>query len=155
MNKFKTAIKNIFVLSAGAIALVSPQVSYGTIPSKVLNISTKNDQLGFDKTMLTAKANQSIKLTFKNDASKSSGLQHNWVLAKPGTADQISTASLSAGADKGWLADSQNVIAHTKLLNSGESDTIQFKAPTTPGDYPYFCTFPGHAQTMKGILKIN
>ena len=149
--------KNLFVLSVVAISvgIIFPNVSYGAIAPKVINISTKNDELGFDKTTLSAKANQPIKLTFKNGASKSSGLQHNWVLAKPGTADQVSTASLSAGADKGWLADSPSVIAHTKLLNSGEADTIDFKAPSTPGDYPYFCTFPGHAQTMKGILKIN
>ena len=132
-----------------------PLETRGAIPLDKINISTKGDQLAFDTTKLSAKINQPVQLTFKNTASKSSGLQHNWVLVKPGTADAVSTASLSVGADKGWLAESPNVIAHTKLLNSGESETVHFKSPSVAGEYPYFCSFPGHAQTMKGVLTVN
>lgn len=130
-------------------------MGHGALSQKKISISTKNDQLVFDTIKISAKVNQPIKLTFKNGASKNSGLQHNWVLAKIGTADDVSTASLNAGVDKGWLAESPNVIAHTKLLNSGESDTIEFNAPSEAGDYPFLCTFPGHSQTMKGVLTVT
>ena len=138
--------------------LVSTFVSVSTLAKenpKAINIASKGDQLVFDKTSLTAKPNQPIKLVFKNGAAKNSGLQHNWVLVKPGTLDAISAASIAAGVDKGWLADSPDILAHTKLLNPGETETVTFNAPSTPGDYPYFCSFPGHSSMMKGILHVK
>ena len=123
--------------------------------SKVLNVASKGDQLFFDKTSLSAKPNQPLKITYKNTSSKTSGMQHNFIVAKPGTEDAIAAASIAAGADKGWLADSPDIIAHTKLLNAGESETLTFNAPSAPGDYPYFCSFPGHNATMKGVLHVK
>lgn len=48
------------------------------------------------------------------------------------------------------------VLAHTKLLGPGESDTVTFTAPKTPGKYDFLCSFPGHAPAgMKGFLIVN
>ena len=135
--------------------LLTPFGSLAKDALKTFSISTKGDQLLFDKVSLSAKPNQSVKLTFKNTSSKNSGLQHNWVLVKPGTADTVSAASIAAGVDKGWLADSPDIIAHTKLINAGESETLIFDAPSAPGDYPFFCSFPGHNTMMKGVLHIK
>jgi azurin len=120
-----------------------------------LQVATKGDDLAFDKATLTAKPGQTVKITFTNKSSKNSGMQHNWVLVNPGTADTVGQASMMAGADKGYIALSPDVIAHTKLLSAGESDTIEFKAPAKAGDYPYICTFPGHYTMMKGVLKVK
>ncbi len=130
-------------------------ISFNVFAEKIINITTNSGQLMFDKTNLTANPNESLKLTFKNGSSKGTGLQHNWVLVKPGKVDAISTASIVAGADKSWLADSSDIIAHTKLLNAGESETLTFNAPSVTGDYPYLCSFPGHSATMKGVLHIK
>lgn len=116
-----------------------------------LKIAPKGEQLLFDKTSLTVKAGEKVKLIFNN----TSGMQHNWVLVKPGTAEKVAQDSIMAGAAKGWLALGPNVIAHTKLVDSKKSDTVEFVAPTKPGDYPFVCTFPGHAMTMKGILTVK
>jgi len=116
-----------------------------------LKIAPKGEQLLFDKTSLTVKAGEKVKLTLTN----TSGMQHNWVLVMPGTADKIASDSIAAGAAKGWLALGPNVLAHTKLVDPKKSDTIEFVAPTQPGDYPFVCTFPGHAMTMKGILTVK
>jgi azurin len=120
-----------------------------------IQIGSKGDELAFDKTTLNAKPGQSIKLTFKNKSAKDSGLQHNWVLVNPGTADSVGQDSLGAGPEKGYIADSPNILAHTKLVNAGESETIEFKAPSKAGEYPYICTFPGHYTVMKGVLKVK
>jgi hypothetical protein len=40
------------------------------------------------------------------------------------------------------------------MLNPHEKDEIKFTAPTKPGIYPYVCTFPGHALTMRGVMKV-
>ena len=46
------------------------------------------------------------------------------------------------------------IIAHTKLLGPGETDTIEFDAPG-PGSYPFLCTFPGHVALMSGTLVVQ
>ena len=140
-NKFFT-----LVLSAFATLLMASAVEAAT-----LKIAPKGEQLLFDKTSLTVKAGEKVKLTLNN----TSGMQHNWVLVMPGTADKVAQDSIAAGAAKGWLALGPNVLAHTKLVDPKKSDTIEFVAPTKPGDYPFVCTFPGHAMTMKGILTVK
>ena len=116
-----------------------------------LKIAPKGEQLLFDQTTLTVKAGEKVKLTLNNTSS----MQHNWVLVAPGTADKVAQDSITAGAAKEWLAVGPNVLAHTKLVDSKKSDTIEFVAPTKPGDYPFICSFPGHAMTMKGILTVK
>ena len=116
-----------------------------------LTISTQGEEMAFDQTVLTVKAGQKVSLTFKN----LSGMQHNWVLVAPGAADEVANASIAAGNDKGWLAVGPQVLAHTRLVDGKKSDTIRFTAPAKPGEYPFICTFPGHAGIMKGVLKVN
>lgn len=114
-------------------------------------ISPKGEQLLFDQTSFTVKAGEKVKLTFNNTST----MQHNWVLTAPGTADKVAQESIAAGAAKGWLAVGPNVLAHTKLVDPKKSDTIDFVAPTKPGDYPFICSFPGHGTTMKGTLTVK
>jgi azurin len=48
------------------------------------------------------------------------------------------------------------VLAHTKLLGPGESETVTFNAPFIPGEYPFFCSFPGHySQGTKGVMTVK
>lgn len=120
-----------------------------------LTIATKGDQMLFDKGKLTVKKGATVKLTFTNKAAKNSGMQHNWVLTNPGTSDAVGQAGIAAGPDKSYVPDLADVLAHTKMLQPGESATIEFKAPEKPGQYPYVCTFPGHYAVMKGILEVK
>lgn len=115
-------------------------------------ISPKGEELMFDKTAFTVKAGEKVKLTLKNT---SKGMQHNWALVVAGTEEKVAADSIAAGAAKGWLAEGPSVLAHTKLVDAGKSDTIDFVAPKTPGVYPFICTFPGHAGSMKGTLTVK
>jgi azurin len=48
------------------------------------------------------------------------------------------------------------VIAKTPLAGPGERVQVTFTVPTTPGDYPFLCTFAGHYQAgMKGTLTVK
>ena len=92
----------------------------------------------------------SVTVTFSNASAVN---QHNWVLVKPGTKDAVVAAGAEAGAANGWIQpDDDRIIAHTKLLNPGESDEIKFKGPIA-GIYDFVCTFPGHSATMFGEFK--
>ena len=115
-----------------------------------LNVSTAGEQLQFAPANLTA-APGDVKLTFKNG---SSAQKHNWVLVKGGddVAAKVDEEGVGAGDAKGYIPDDKaNILANTKLLNGGESDSITVKVE--PGTYSFLCTFPGHyAAGMKGTL---
>lgn len=144
-----------------SIALAQKEGKAAASKSKVLTITlgSKGNEMAFDKTKLNAKPGQKIKLTMINRANKNSGMYHNFVLVKPGKADEVGLASLAAGLEKGWLADSdemkKQIIKHTKMLDPGQKDTIEFEAPKEPGEYPYICTYPGHYTVMRGVLIVK
>jgi azurin len=51
-------------------------------------------------------------------------------------------------------SEESSIIAHTKMLGGGESDTIEFTAPAK-GSYEYLCSFPGHYALMRGVLIVE
>lgn len=149
-------MKNLFVLALTLSLLSVTSVFAATGPVKIeLGTGTSKDKeaMVFSKEKLSAKAGYKVSLYFKNNGT-AKGMTHNFVLVKPGKAQAVIDASISAGPDKAWVAETPDVLAKTQLVDAGESVTITFTAPSEPGDYPYICTFPGHA-TMKGVLKVT
>jgi azurin len=115
------------------------------------NIGSVGETMAYDKSDLTVKSGADITLNFKNNSST---LQHNWVLVKPGTENDVGLAGIKAGLKKSFIPDdatAADIIAHTKLVEPGQSDSVTFKAPAA-GDYPYICTNAGHHTVMKGVL---
>ena len=83
---------------------------------------------------------------------------HNWVLAKTADVDGVVKDGIAAGVANNYLkAGDARVIATTKLLGGGESDSAKFDvAKLKAGDaYTFFCSFPGHAALMKGTLQLK
>ena len=78
------------------------------------------------------------------------------MLVKPGLEDSVIANAKTAGDDKDWLQnDDQGIIAHTKLIEGGDKDTITFDAPAA-GSYTYLSTFPDqYAGGMKGTLVVK
>lgn len=115
--------------------------------------------ISFDVTSFTVKAGQTVKLTFDNDST--TPLQHNWVLGAAGSKDRLIAAANGMMAEmakwmpRGYIPDGPDVLAHTKLLNAKEKETVEFTAPKEKGDYPYLCTFPGHSMIMQGTMKVE
>ena len=104
----------------------------------------------FDRARLQETAIYSVTVTFTNASTVN---QHNWVLVKPGEKDAVVAAGAEAGAANGWIQpDDDRVIAHTDLLDPGESGEIKFKGQIG-GIYEFVCTFPGHSATMFGEFK--
>jgi len=116
-----------------------------------------NDQMKFDKTSFTAKAGQEIQITLKNvgELPKES-MGHNIVVLAPGT----DLAAFGGEAFKAKDADyipatyASSIIAHTKLLGPGETDTITFTIDEA-GEYEFVCSFPGHWGTMRGTITVQ
>ncbi len=112
--------------------------------------------LRYDTLKIKAKAGERLTITMKNTDP---AMPHNWVLVKPAGYQKVGNASMQMLADpkaaqKHYVPDSPDVIVHTSVVNPGQSDSITFNAPTTPGEYPYMCTYPGHWALMKGLLVV-
>lgn len=111
----------------------------------------------FDRELLTVRAGQQVMLLFHNAKCP---LQHNFILAKPGTLPDLGAMADRMLTDpqamaKNYVPASADVLAQsTKLLGLGQSDLLEFSAPDAPGDYPFLCTFPGHWRMMHGILRV-
>ena len=108
-------------------------------------VITGNDAMQFDLKKFDVSPGESVKLTLKNIGSiPKIAMGHNLVVLKKGV-DALafgqkvlaSGGSATNALPKSLLGD---VIAHTKLLGPGESETISFTAPKESGDYQYVCT---------------
>jgi azurin len=114
--------------------------------------------LAYDKAEFTAKAGEKIKLVMNNMG----GIvpqPHNVVLCKPGTAEKVMGAAMALLSDpngmaKSYVPESTDVLAHTKFANPGQSESIEVTLPAEVGDYPFFCSYPGHSAIMKGVIKV-
>lgn len=108
----------------------------------------------YDKKMVTVKAGSKIKLTLKNPDD----MMHNLLIVKPGSVDKIATMAEKLGLkgmSMAFVPESDDVLAHTSLLEPGSSDAIYFVIPDVPGDYTFVCTFPAHAATMQGVFRVE
>ncbi len=110
----------------------------------------------FKQVELSVKAGAAVELTLVNPDV----LQHNFLLLNPGTLEKVGALADAMLIDpeamkKQYIPDSDDILASTKLVNPAASETIEFTAPSKPGDYPYICTFPGHWRLMNGVLKVT
>jgi azurin len=81
---------------------------------------------------------------------------HNLVVSSIADEPGIVADGARAGIGDNYLKPGDSrVIAHTKIVGGGESDSATFKVDALkPGqDYAFFCSFPGHAALMKGTLS--
>ncbi|MEC8424935.1 MAG: plastocyanin/azurin family copper-binding protein [Myxococcota bacterium] len=80
---------------------------------------------------------------------------HNLVVLTPGTDPMAWSGTVLTAVDTDFVPPGDKaVVAATKLLGGGESDTISFEVPG-PGEYPFLCSFPGHVGMMKGVLVVK
>lgn len=151
-------MKKLAVLTA--IALLSFQASAQDADVAVIELKPHaTNAMGFDKTDLTVKAGQKVKLTFTNKGSVVPQ-PHNFILVKPGKDQAVGAQANAMMSDpqamaKGYVPESADIVANTKLVMPEGSETIEFTVPSEAGDYPYICTFPGHWLLMKGVLHVT
>jgi azurin len=149
-------IKPLAILTAVAISTLASGQDVTAIELTPSKDATK--PLAYDKTEFTAKAGSKIKLTMNNTGS-AVPQPHNVVLCKPGTESKVSAASMSmltdpAGMAKAYVPASPDILASTVFAQPGQTQSVEVTLPAEPGDYPFFCTFPGHSMIMKGVLKV-
>jgi azurin len=140
-------------LLAVAALLLSTQLQAKTCELSI----DSTDQMTFSAKEMTVAADcTEVKLTLHHVGKLAKNVMgHNWVLTKTSDYQPVAQDGMKAGLDNDYLAaDDARVIAHTKLLGGGESDSITFPVSKLEkgGDYTFFCSFPGHWAVMHGKL---
>ena len=125
---------------------------------KVVTVAlTGNDAMKYNLKEIKVAAGRTVKLTLSHAGKLSkAAMGHNFVLLKAGTdVVAFATKAVSAAATAYIPASEKgSVLASTKVVGSGESDTIEFAAPAA-GSYDFICSFPGHYAMMRGKLIVQ
>lgn len=117
-----------------------------------------NDAMKFDtKELKIDGACKTFKLTLKHTGRLPiTAMGHNLVIAEDSKMEDVIQAGIKAGAAKGYIPDSSDVLVATKLLGGGESDTIDIDVAKLAGkSLSFFCLFPGHTTMMRGKVTVG
>ena len=152
-GRLKIACLTLLALVAGL-----PGCSRNDAPPKIVEI-TGDDYSKFSLTNFDVKPGQRVTVKLKNIGEfPKEAMAHNWVLLAK---EAYPSRFVELGAthpERDYIAYEQEfyVLAKTKLLGPGESDSVTFSAPAGPGAYDYLCTFPEHyAAGMKGVMTVR
>ena len=151
------------VLLLGAIGFAASSLGIGEEKGGVaeITITAHKSELLFDTKEFTVKAGQKVKLTVVNPDDSLNLQPHNLLIIEPRTLEEIGAAADAEMSDPAFLAEreaiptSNYVLFHTKLLQPGESETLEFTAPEYADDYPFLCSYPGHWRVMNGVMIVE
>ncbi len=124
-----------------------------------ITVNTKVAQMKYDRELIEVEPGDQVEITLNN----LDDLPHNLVVCRPapsGANDkgmEVAQLAWNLGAEgmtKAWIPEHPRVMAHTKLVNPHEQDTLKFTAPMEETDLPFVCTFPGHALMMNGMIRV-
>lgn len=155
----KDVLRVCCVLIAVSLVRVSMLRAADDAPRVVQIHAGIGNAVKFDVTRISAAPGETIKVILTNSSTLPKNLMgHNWFLLKAGS-DVVAFATAAAPeAANGYFPAklSDQVIAHIGLLGPGQSGDVTFKSPSEPGDYPFLCSFPGHALIgMRGLLVVG
>ena len=119
-----------------------------------------NDAMQFNKTTMTVPKSCkefTVKLKPPAEPPRASRAPTG---GAPKTADMAGVVAdgAAAGLPRDYVkAGDARVIAYTKVIGGGESDSVTFSTSALKeGDpYMFFCSFPGHSALMKGTLVVG
>ena len=123
----------------------------------VVQLRTLIDQTSYDKRRIVVESGKRVEIVLENQDF----MPHNLVISLPGAREEIGMAvdrlPRPASRDpegRHYVPPSPKVLHATRLLEPGQTEKLNFQAPSEPGDYPYFCTFNGHWRRMFGHLVV-
>ncbi|TVQ47939.1 MAG: Azurin [Gammaproteobacteria bacterium] len=145
-----------------AVEMVPPEEAVSVDDAGVAQVTIgSTDQMQFTVREFTVEAGQEVELTLIHEGRLAAQVMgHNVVILQPGE-DYMAFGGqvmIEGGSmDNDYLPEGMRdrVIAYTRMIGGGETDTIRFTAPDTPGEYPFLCTFPGHFGAMNGVMIVR
>ncbi len=146
----KLAIASLFAVSSSSVwAADNCKVEVGA-----------SDAMQYDKKELTVSAAcKEITVTLKGTGKlDKKAMGHNLVISLEKDKNTVIAEAIAAGPAAEYLkAGSPLVIAATKMIGGGESDTIKLPGSKLKAGeaYAFYCTFPGHLALMNGKLIVT
>jgi azurin len=144
---------------ATAVALLLTAAAAHAAPRVIAMKGT--DNLKFSVETIAAKPGEELTVSLSvTSAMGKTEMAHNFVLLAAGTDVNKFTMYAASARTNAYIpkqpALQAAILAQTALAGNGETVSVTFKAPTTPGTYVYLCTFPGHYNGgMKGTLVVK
>ncbi len=122
---------------------------------RVIAIGTVPHRMIFDKERIAVQAGKAVEFRFSN----TDNMPHNFAITLPGALEEVgalaeATARTPDAMARQYIPESDKIIAASRLLQGGETESLTFEAPSAPGVYPYVCTYPGHWRRMYGALYV-
>ena len=115
-------------------------------------------EIRYDLVRIVAEAGKPLHIVFQNPDA----MPHNLVFLTPGALPEYANTVQTQAPDKldakgrAYIIDGDpRVLAATKLVPAGQTQSLDLTAPTAEGTYLYACTFPGHWSIMKGELIVT
>lgn len=138
-------------------AAATPAPAAPAAAARVIEV-TGNDTMRFNVARIEAVAGETITIKFSNVGTlPKAAMGHNLVVMKPGSNPTAFANAAVMARDSDYIPAqmADQVLAHTKLLGPGESDSITFTVPAQAGEYTFLCSFPAHFMAgMKGVLAV-
>jgi len=136
------------------LVLAALTASAAAVEPQVVHLQTLRAQMRYSLNEIETTPGTPVKIVFEN----TDDMPHNLVVCKPGT-DVVAMSNKQLekpeeAVKRNFLPEDPAVWLHSKQLGPHETEELSFTAPETPGDYPYVCTMPGHAMSMKGMLRV-
>ena len=118
-----------------------------------IELMTSGEEFSFDKKLIEAPIGKKIKLKYSNKMDQQ-GVYHNIAIVKLSKEKELFKNLKKVNYDLKKV-DRSILLAMTKELKYGESDTVEFM-PDEVGIYVYVCLLPGHGDMMgmRGELRI-
>ncbi|MFQ3345922.1 MAG: azurin [Porticoccaceae bacterium] len=109
--------------------------------------------------MAVEKSCESITVNLKHSGKLPANIMgHNWVLSADADVQAVATEGMSAGLVSNYVpAGDARVLAVSKVIGGGESTSVTFSTAglTSGAAYTFFCSFPGHSYSMRGVFTVN
>jgi glucose/arabinose dehydrogenase/azurin len=141
---------------ASLVSLESQYNKENGLHENLVTISAVPNQLAFTPNRIELPTDTELIIRFENPDL----MIHNLVIADRESGEHVGTLAdklaLQPNAIKrGYIPESTKVLAATPLVHPNAKAEILFRTPSTPGDYPFLCTFPGHWRVMRGLFIVR
>ena len=120
--------------------------------SQTVIIKPDGNKMKYETTSFKVKAGTTIRVVMDNTADVPV-MKHNIVfLTEKRFIKEVGEAASSAPNN---IPDNPAIIAYTPIADPESETEVVFKVPSTPGSYPYICTYPGHYLMMQGTMIVE
>jgi azurin len=145
-------------LTMAAAVLTTIATAAATAAPRVIQLKG-GDDMKYSLNKIQAAPGEELKIVLTvSSAMAKDAMAHNFVLLDPSTDVNTFVTKAAVARKTAFIPASlqDKILAQTPLAGNGETVEVTFKAPSTPGTYPYLCTFPGHyAGGMQGQLIVK